>query len=937
MKRRLFLLIALESLCASAHEGIPFFINYPSSAYQAHNRNFDVICAPDGHVYIANFEGILHYDYNRWEILYTPGYSRVTRLYADTRGQIWASGYNVFGRITYNPRGCLTLKTIPTITGESTPGELEEIAESGGAMYIRATTGKCYTVKEDSLLIPIAHLPEKVADTWHRKSLAAGINQTLNLSNGWTVKATEYNGLVAVNAQGETLFALTEQNGLCSNTVSHIASDGKGNLWGTTDNGVFCIFLPSMFSRYTALEGLKGEVISMLRHNGQLYVGTLQGLYQLQQNTFSPIKGIKQACWSLSLSPDRQLYAATSDGVFLIHNDRRAEKIVDKAAFALLFTGTAEYLLGAIDGIYRCRTSRQEPEKLADIEKVLSLEKRPDLSIEAKTIYGESYLQKSPDAPFAKQQRQEQEAMTLYTDPNDFCWQTDLKGKNLQVQHSQNDTGQLNRYLNALRNYVIRVIYVEEKNAAWFGGDFGLVRLDLQQAITTGIPAPRSFLRQINLNRDSVFRGSFFIPDGQIPRWESGTRNIRFAFATDAACFTGTNMYRYKLDGYDTGWSTWSDLDYKEYANLSSGDYTFTVQSKDIYGNESEAETIKFTLLPPFYLKWYCLLLYAVAFAGLLYLLFRWRMRKLLYEKEKLEGIVNERTCQLVEQKNEIEEKSRKLETTLDQLGQAQENLVRQEKMATVGKLTQGLIDRILNPLNYINNFSHLTTGLVQDLHKSLEEAKEQLDEDTYLDSLDVVEMMADNLTKIEEHGGNTTRILKAMEEVLRNQSKRLEKLELITICEKCIEQLNTYYSKEIETMHITVDTRFPVKPLFINGNTEQFGKMLMSLLNNGMYAVIKKYNKKAYEAEVRITVERNEDENQLRITLHDNGIGIEAAILEKIFDPFFTTKTTGEAAGVGLYLGKEVVLNHNGQIAVSSQKDEYTEFVIALPLFKEE
>ena len=80
-------------------------------------------------------------------------------------------------------------------------------------------------------------------------------------------------------------------------------------------------------------------------------------------------------------------------------------------------------------------------------------------------------------------------------------------------------------------------------------------------------------------------------------------------------------------------------------------------------------------------------------------------MRSLLKEKERLEALVGQRTKQLVQQKNEIEEKSLKLEKALKELGQAQDELVRQEKMATVGKLTQGLIDRILNPLNYINNF----------------------------------------------------------------------------------------------------------------------------------------------------------------------------------------------------------------------------------------
>lgn len=126
--------------------------------------------------------------------------------------------------------------------------------------------------------------------------------------------------------------------------------------------------------------------------------------------------------------------------------------------------------------------------------------------------------------------------------------------------------------------------------------------------------------------------------------------------------------------------------------------------------------------------------------------------------------------------KNEIEEKSLKLEKALKELGQAQDELVRQEKMATVGKLTQGLIDRILNPLNYINNFSHLTSGLLKDLYQNLESVKELLDEDTYLDSVDVINMMRDNLEKIEEHGSNTTRVLKAMEEILRDRNRQLEK-----------------------------------------------------------------------------------------------------------------------------------------------------------------
>ena len=70
-------------------------------------------------------------------------------------------------------------------------------------------------------------------------------------------------------------------------------------------------------------------------------------------------------------------------------------------------------------------------------------------------------------------------------------------------------------------------------------------------------------------------------------------------------------------------------------------------------------------------------------------------------------------------------------------------------------------------------------------------------------------------------------------------------------------------------------------------------------------------------------------------LKIRDNGIGIEEKILDKIFDPFFTTKTTGEAAGVGLYLSREIIQNHGGEISVVSVKDEYTEFTITLPILK--
>ncbi|MCD8263038.1 MAG: hypothetical protein LUD02_01855 [Tannerellaceae bacterium] len=51
------------------------------------------------------------------------------------------------------------------------------------------------------------------------------------------------------------------------------------------------------------------------------------------------------------------------------------------------------------------------------------------------------------------------------------------------------------------------------------------------------------------------------------------------------------------------------------------------------------------------------------------------------------------------------------------------------------------------------------------------------------------------------------------------------------------------------------------------------------------------------------------------------------------MFEPFFTTKPTAEAAGTGLYLSREIILNHKGTISVKSEKDTYTEFIISIPV----
>jgi signal transduction histidine kinase len=326
-------------------------------------------------------------------------------------------------------------------------------------------------------------------------------------------------------------------------------------------------------------------------------------------------------------------------------------------------------------------------------------------------------------------------------------------------------------------------------------------------------------------------------------------------------------------------------------------------------------------------------LLYAVVTIVLIYAIIRLRLRKLEKDKIQLEHVIQERTAEVVKQKDEIEEKSKSLETALRDLEEAQHELIRQEKMATAGKLTQGLIDRILNPMNYINNFSKLSCGLLKDLKANIEDEEEHMDKENYEDTLDVLDMLSQNLEKVEQHGLNTTRTLKAMEEILKDRTGGKISMDLCSILKQDEEMLHNYFKEKISTYNIQVLFSIPEASVTINGNPELLSMTMMSILGNAMYAVEKKAARTQYTPEISVTL--TQAGTQATVTIRDNGIGIESGIIDKICDPFFTTKPTGEAAGIGLYLSHEVIQDHGGDIQIESEKDNYTTITITLPILQ--
>ncbi len=943
MKRLITTLLCLLIAIVLKAQGIPYIRNFPATEYNAHNQNFDIITGEDGTVYVANFEGLLYYDYTCWRIIHTPGVTRITAVFRNSKGTIWTGGYNYIGYTQYDSHGNIHLHEIPN--NQVFKGEVQWIWEEDSTIYFKTSDDKIFSIHNDKVIWDKnAKLPDSGFSVLKNK---AHITQQQELEDGLKAIATNGDGLIIVDKNDKELFRITENNGLCSNNISHITYNRHGVIWGATDNGIFAIAFPSIYTHLTSNEGLKNEVLAIEKMNDMLYVGTLSGLYVMNGKTFVPVPGITHACWQLELQDQSTLMAATADGVYRIMSDNSIKQLTTANTLSLMHDKNGFYT-GEIDGIYYNTNSGRK--QISQTEKVVQITKDSQGTIWTQTLYGkiwkafQPYTNKAEDInTLVKYQNQvlvissdnikpfPYPAFSYDDTKRDILWLTNSKNKDIYAFKNGEKDKQHTAIVYPLKEYSIRTM-LSDGEILWMGGDKGINVIDLAHKDPARASKPELMIRSVTLQSDSVYWGGYGKMPEIMPTLSSNERHITISFSTKYPSLLKENLYRHRLNSGK--WTAWETNTSEEFTNLSYGEYRFEVQALNAYGQLSNIASFNFTIETPFYLRWYMIILYVIMIMLLVYYIMKWRMKRLEKEKHRLENIVQQRTAEVVKQKDEIEEKSKNLETALQELSDTQHELVRQEKMATVGKLTQGLIDRILNPLNYINNFAKLSEGLVKDATENIEDEKEHMDPENYEDTIDVLGMLKGNLQKVGEHGQNTTRTLKAMEELLKDHSGVLSKMNLTALIQQDKEMLDKYFEKEIAQYHIKTSLKCNGEEILINGNTEQLSKSIMSMLANSIYAVIKKTQREGYavneQPEVSINLEQKG--KTVYVSIYDNGTGIESNNIEKIFDPFFTTKTTGEASGIGLYLSREVAQNHGGDITARSEKNIYTEFTITLP-----
>jgi two-component system NtrC family sensor kinase len=267
------------------------------------------------------------------------------------------------------------------------------------------------------------------------------------------------------------------------------------------------------------------------------------------------------------------------------------------------------------------------------------------------------------------------------------------------------------------------------------------------------------------------------------------------------------------------------------------------------------------------------------------------------------------------------------IEEAYDELKSTQAQLIQSEKMASLGELTAGIAHEIQNPLNFVNNFSEVSSEL-------LDEMKQELAIGNRQQASQIADDVKQNLEKIIHHGKRADGIVKGMLMHSRASSGQKEPTEINVLADEYLRLSYHGLRAKDKTFQAKFETHFDKTIEKIRVLPQDIGRVLLNLFTNAFYSVTKKNKQhpEGYEPCVSVTTKRLTDKIEIRV--RDNGMGIPQKVMDKIFQPFFTTKPTGEGTGLGLSLSYDIITKgHGGELKVETKEGEFAEFIILLPI----
>ncbi len=648
------------------------------------------------------------------------------------------------------------------------------------------------------------------------------------------------------------------------------------------------------------------------------------------------------------------------------------------------------------------------------------------------------------------------------------------------------------------------------KEILWISTDEGLVRYNPEIVKNFQFDF-LTLIRKVIVHNDSIiFNGlstkqyrmkSIVLPFSK--------NDVRFEFSAVSFDKPEASLYQYFLEGNDTEWSNWSTASTKGYTNLSGGDYTFRVRSKNVYGTTGAEDVFRFTVLPPWFLTWQAYILYTFFIFSGIFLVDRYMRAKIIErEREKaklreaelvskqaqeletvdrLVRVINkaddletlfksllEKTISFIPQaekaalflldhkdnsfkiaytfgykiddlekitflpeelksryadnSDEIEKgiyivsdtkklegdekltsfkkakamlvmavewenrleayvvfdsfatknafnpstarilnrfrehavsaisKARSLKILQEKnekIVKTQEQLIIQEKLASLGQLTAGIAHEIKNPLNFVKNFAELSVELMQELREELSTYKEKMTDSDWEEIESILKTLEENSLRINEHSRRADSIVRSMLQHSRGKSGERRETDINAMLEENINLAYHGLRAQNSKFNITIKKDFDSTigtPVVV---PQDLSRVFLNILQNAFYASMRSQSqdyqkstakqphlfdqteKKAseFQQEPTLWVITKNMGDKLTIRIRDNGPGIPKKIRNKVFNPFFSTKPSGDGTGLGLSIAYDIIVKeHKGEISFITEENSFTEFIIRLP-----
>lgn len=278
----------------------------------------------------------------------------------------------------------------------------------------------------------------------------------------------------------------------------------------------------------------------------------------------------------------------------------------------------------------------------------------------------------------------------------------------------------------------------------------------------------------------------------------------------------------------------------------------------------------------------------------------------------------------------------RQLNATLSELKTTQNQLVQQEKLASLGQLTAGIAHEIKNPLNFVNNFSDLSVELVDEAREEIKSVG-AIHELPLQDIYDILDDIEANLKKIYEHGSRADSIVKSMLLHSRGGSGKKENTDINALIKEYVNLAFHGMRASKDPINVDIELNLDENIDEIPLISEDFSRVILNLCNNAFDAMREKLradsrqlsenSDKSYKP--KLTIKTFKKDSNITIEIQDNGPGIPNEMKDKILQPFFTTKKGTAGTGLGLSITHDIIKAHGGTLEIDSNEGDFTRFII--------